>query len=88
MAKTIDEKNMRPKGKKTEVTKKSDADQDKPNVFSVYLKDHERDALFEIVDELGVNRHSILKYAILYFIQHYRAGDVEIETKTTKKIVS
>jgi hypothetical protein len=80
--------NMRPKGKKTEVTKKSDPDQDKPNVFSVYLKDHERDALFEIVDELGVNRHSILKFAILYFIQDYRAGEVEIETKITKEIVS
>ena len=88
MPKTMNMGNM-PKGKKTEVTKKTDPEQDRPNVFSVYLKDHERDELFGIKEKLGVNSHAIMKYAILYFLQEYRAGkvEVEIETKTQNEIV-
>mgnify|MGYP001058959558 CR=1 FL=1 len=87
MPKTINPDNM-PKGRKTEVTKKTDPEKDRPNVHSVYLRNYVRDAIFEIAEDLGVTRHAVLQYAIDYFLQDYKAGKIEIETKTTKEIVS
>ena len=83
MPKTMNNFDEMPKGNKTEATKKTDPDL--PNVFSIYLKDHERDALLKVVEELGVSRHAVLKYAVLFFLKEYRAGKVQVETETKTK---
>ena len=87
MPMTMNMDNM-PRGKKTSVTRKTAADKDRPNVHSVYLKNHVRDAIYDIAEDLGVSRHAILQYAIDYFLEDYLAGKIEIETRTTKEIVS
>jgi hypothetical protein len=76
-----------PKGRKTEATKKTEPEKDRPNVHSVYLRNYVRDAIFDISEDLGVTRHAILQFAVDFFLQEYKAGNVEIETKTTNEIV-
>ena len=89
MAKTIKDMN-KPTRKPSQVTEPTQETESKNYPVSVYLKEHEREYLEALADQLGVSKHSLRQFAIRYFIDQHRAGKVEIptETKTVTEISS
>ncbi len=81
MAKTISNIN-RPASKATQATENTQ-EKDKPNhPISVYLNEVERAYMDHLSNNLGVSRHSLMQFAIRYFIAQHRAEKVKIQTKT------
>ena len=63
-------------------------DQVKPNKpLSVYLSSHDRARLDAAAASLGVSRHSLIQYAVLYFLAGYEKGDIkpELQQRPTLK---
>lgn len=88
MAKTI--KNIDPnRQRSTQVTQQTDDKEKKNRPVSVYLRTHEREYMAALADRLGVSDHSLRQFAIRFFIDQHRAGQVEIQTEseTVKKII-
>ncbi len=56
--------------------------------IGVYLRKDARAEIERIAQAEGLSRHSLLAYAVSYFIRQYKAGKVKIETtkKTTLKL--
>lgn len=77
-----------PTRKPTAATEKTDSDKKKNRPVSVYLKEHDRAYMDGLAESLGVSAHSLRQFAISYFIDQHRAGNVEIptETKTVTEI--
>jgi hypothetical protein len=90
MAKTISNINKPTTGKPSQVTEQTDQDKSANYPVSVYLKRHEREYMEALAERLGVSDHSLRQFAIQYFIDQHRAGNVEIptETKTVTEISS
>lgn len=49
---------------------------------SIYLSLDEKQTLETIADKLGVNRHALLKFAVMYFVKEYEAGNIKPKTTT------
>jgi len=75
-----------PSRKSTQVTEKTEDKPPKNTPISVYLTKEEREYIEALADRLGVSRHAILQFGVRYFIDQYRAGEIEIETKTVNEI--
>ena len=80
----------KPTRKPSQVTESTQDNKDQNYPVSVYLKEHEREYMEALADQLGVSKHSLRQFAIRYFIDQHRAGKVEIptETKTVTEISS
>jgi hypothetical protein len=64
-------------------------DQDRPQAYTgkrrpigVYLRQPTHEALLEIAQAEELNPHSLIAYAVTYFIREYRAGRAVIETES------
>jgi hypothetical protein len=54
--------------------------------IGVYLTTEDKARLQAIVESEGVNRHSLLQYAIKHFLHEYEAGKIQLPTRSTKTI--
>lgn len=59
----------------------------KPKPMSVYLNRAALDRLDQAVQALGVNRHALLQYAVLDWLDKFERGEITVnqETKPTLK---
>lgn len=64
---------------------KTEGEPEKTTPRGVHLSAGELARLDEIAGELGIKRHALLRYAVMYFIQQYDSGAIPIESKPTLK---
>jgi hypothetical protein len=50
--------------------------------IGLYLRQPTQDAIEQIAEAEGLNMHSLLAYAVTYFVKQYQAGKVKIETES------
>jgi len=67
---------------KTETKESEEKSQDFVKARGVGLASSEWAEFDKVAKELGMNPHALRVYAMRYFMQHYKAGD--IQTKTEK----
>jgi hypothetical protein len=53
--------------------------------ISVYVKKKVRIEVEKIAEKEGLTRHSVLSYAISYFVREYKQGRAKIEKQTVPK---
>ena len=58
-----------------------------PYPQGVYLSWKDKARLEAIADELGVNNHAVMQYAILDFLKRYEAGEVKPKLITQPVLV-
>ena len=54
--------------------------------IGVYVRKDVRAEVDKIAEDEGLSRHSILTYAISYFVRQYKAGKVKIEKEQTTRL--
>ena len=63
---------------KTAPTEPGELQPEKANKpLSVYLSNHDRTRLEAAAAALGVSRHSLIQYAVLYLLAGYERGDIK-----------
>jgi hypothetical protein len=67
-----------------ELTKEEKAALRRP--IGVYLRRDVRTAIEQIAAKEDLSRHSILSYAISYFVRQYTAGKIKIEKEQTTRL--
>ena len=54
-------------------------------VDGVYLSDEERARVDAVKRKWSTSRGQVLKFAVLYFLKHFEAGDVDVEFEQVKR---
>jgi len=58
-----------------------------PRSLGVYLKNEDLKRLDAICDELGVNTHALMQWAMLEFLKRYEAGEVKPRMETQMVLI-
>jgi hypothetical protein len=66
---------------KLKVFAKTENIQEKTTPRGVHLTAAELARLDKIADELGIARHKLLRYSVLWFMEKYEAGAIQTETR-------
>ena len=59
----------------------------KRKTLGVYLNENELARLEAIIEELGVSAHSLMKYAMLDFLNRFESGEVRPTVEEQKQMV-